>query len=125
MKMGLVLSTLFLTLVWISPAEATFRCRNKPVYVNRDTMSDVLEKCGEPAFRLQVGSSTQGRTEATTSPSGTITGETEEKALLIEEWTYHCRQRKWTLTFEGGLLKSIKQGSRLEYGEERNRHCGN
>ncbi len=125
MKMGLVLSTLFLTLVWISPAEATFRCRNKPVYVNQDTMSDVLEKCDEPAFRLQVGSSTQGQVDATTSHAGTVGGETKEKALLIEEWIYHCRQRKWTLTFEGGLLKTIKQGSRLEYGEERNRRCGN
>jgi hypothetical protein len=39
----------------------------------------------------------------------------EEKSLLIEEWIYHCRQRKWTLRFEGGTLRAITQGGRLEY----------
>ncbi len=125
MKKGLFIPMVLLALAWTSPVQATFRCQNKPLYVNQDAMSDVLEKCGEPAFRTQKGSSTSGRVKGKAGQKATVEAETEEKTLLVEEWVYHCRQRKWTLTFEGGVLKAIKQGERLGYGDERNRSCGN
>jgi len=98
-------------------AYATFKCKGENLYIRQDTVSDVIEKCGEPVHRINVGSANKGNMEIKRGSDGKIKsvrykGRSED----IEYWTYHCLRRRWTLTFKGGLLINIEQKEKIEGG---------
>jgi hypothetical protein len=88
--------TLLLTLL-ITPLMAqaeTLRCGSQLVSLD-DRLFEVLQKCGEPAFRDLVGYSL---------------GPNERREYQIEEWVYGPDNGMLSiLTFEGTRLRAIER----------------
>jgi len=72
-----------------------------------DSQSTVLEKCGSPESSIQLGTKTYRLVKR---------GYEREITVVLEEWSYNLGHGKFTriLYFEGGVLKSIELGKRIE-----------
>jgi hypothetical protein len=94
--MRILTVTLLLTLTSVSlQAQAeTMRCGSQLVSLG-DRRFEVLQKCGEPAFRDQVGYAL---------------GPNERREYQIEEWVYGPENGMLSiLTFEGTRLHAIER----------------
>ena len=72
-----------------------------------DSQLTVLEKCGSPEPSIQVGTKTYRLVKR---------GYEREVTVVLEEWRYNLGYGKFKriLHFEGGVLKSIELGNRIE-----------
>jgi len=72
-----------------------------------ESQSTVLEKCGSPKSSIQLGTKTYRLVKR---------GYEREVTVVLEEWSYNLGHGKFKriLYFEGGVLKSIELGKRIE-----------
>ena len=124
MKKTATLISFLVVILSVTAVQASFKCHGKNLRINRHTMYDVIQKCGEPVFKYEAGSVEKGKIKEESSADEANEKELEKASKVIEIWVYHCRARKWALTFKGGVLIKIQQGERIKPGD-RNSFCGN
>jgi hypothetical protein len=99
--------TLILILLLLFPLNVYgMRCSGGIISIG-DSQGAVLEKCGEPESSFQLGTKTHR----------VVKREYErEVTVILEQWRYNLGYGTFEriLRFEGGVLKSIELGGRIE-----------
>lgn len=106
MKTGkfLISSLLFISIVHGSSYAGDMRCNDRIVSIG-DSKSEVILKCGAPAFSNVVAY----ETDKTTSDKARAV------EVAVEQWTYNQGPNTFLkiLTFKGGAVVSIEDGQRV------------
>ena len=83
-KAILIISTIFLTLIFSNNLNA-FRCANGTAVVTEgDSTTYVLSRCGEPALKVEVAIETIGSWR-----HSRFGGSYSETSMVVEKWTYN------------------------------------
>ena len=107
-------------------ASGTFRCGHDMVSL-RDSMVDVMLRCGDPTYRHETGVRGKARRTVVRKSSERSQGSerhsekakrtarrTNDKERVTETWYYNRGSNDFVyrLSFEGGTLTKIDQGKR-------------
>ncbi len=91
----------------------TLRCKNQTVNVG-DLRASVLQRCGEPLRQHTFCKRVEAQSVQQTAAGVTVV--TEPPCINVDEWTYNpgYGQFMTTLQIEGGVVKAIKYGDRVQ-----------
>jgi hypothetical protein len=95
-KLRILLGLFLLMLLGTAQASSTLRCKSSLVSLD-DTTSEVLDKCGEPVSRNDLGY------------REVVDKYNQRNEVLVEEWVYGPNNGMYQfLRFEGNRLRNIE-----------------